>query len=168
MAKDNEQSGGEQPVTPGNKTKVRLGEIVVSRSLCRRQPEELTEDKLAVLMTSLREEGLQVPIMFFVEQGHKIVVDGHRRVQACWHLAMQGVPGFSVGMMLDALELTEEEAFARFGTIKITLDRQKLLHLVKELAKAGVQPERAARALGLSLVKYQCLLAHANDRASDS
>jgi ParB-like chromosome segregation protein Spo0J len=143
--------------------KARLDEVAFDTDrYCHRDEDALTADNLKTLMDSLVLEGLQVPIEFHVDgEGKKVLVKGHRRVTACRLLADKNTPGFSRDMEVDAIQVqnaTVEDLLIRSvadNEVRLNLSRIGRIKVAKKLYDAGVQTERAARALGISPKSYE-------------
>jgi ParB-like chromosome segregation protein Spo0J len=84
---------------------------------CHREAGVFEEKNLEALMNSLTAEGLQVPIEGYVDkEGYFVVIKGHRRVKALLLLAAKNIPGFTVDMDVEAIELgnyTPEDLMVR-------------------------------------------------------
>jgi ParB-like chromosome segregation protein Spo0J len=145
------------------RTKVHLNELVIDpERFCHRKKEALTEANLKELMDSLVLEGLQVPIEYYVHgPGRKVLIKGHRRISACQILAGKNTPGFTADMELEAIEVqgaSTEDLLIRSvadNEIRRNLDRVDRIKVARKLSAAGVQNERAAKALGISVKSYE-------------
>jgi ParB-like chromosome segregation protein Spo0J len=127
-----------------------------------RETEDLGEKRLEGLLKSLTLEGLLVPVEFSADQkGRKVVINGHRRVAACRILAARNVPGFNDSMELEALEVrnaTPQDLLVRSvadNEVRLSLDRVGRIRVARKLHDAGVQVDRAAFALGVSVKTYE-------------
>lgn len=139
--------------------KVRLSDFVVNRSRYSfRGDDEFKPTRLNPLKTSITTEGLQVPLEFYRDgQGRPVLIKGHRRAEALKQLAAENVPGFTADMEVDALEVvnaTPEEHVLR--SLLDNLNREDLsaaarMRAAKVLHDNGIDPGRAAAALGISM-----------------
>ena len=145
------------------RTRVHLNDLVMDTDrFCHRKAATLNEEGLKDLMDSLVLEGLQVPVEYFSDtRGRKVLVKGHRRVTACKLLAGRNTPGFKEDMDVEAIEVqgaTPEDLLIRSvadNEIRLNLDRVSRIQVARKLADAGVQNERAARAMGISVKSYE-------------
>jgi ParB-like chromosome segregation protein Spo0J len=145
------------------RTRVRLSDLTFDTDrYCHRAEEALKEENLEDLLKSLTLEGLQVPVEYFsAPGGRKVVTKGHRRVTACRILAARNTPGFTEDMEVEAIEVlgaTPQDLLVRSvadNEVRLNLDRVGRIKVAKKLYDAGVQLERAARALGVSPKTYE-------------
>jgi hypothetical protein len=143
---------------------LRLGQIVLRPDLyCHRPAEELTEDRLASLMESIRtEKGIQVPVeVAYGPDGLPVLTRGYRRISAARLLADQRVAGFSLDMPVPAVVvrgLSDQDLLVRS-----VLDNENRkshgpvdrLVVARRFYEAGIQSARAASALGVAEKTYQ-------------
>jgi ParB-like chromosome segregation protein Spo0J len=145
------------------RTKVRLDELKFDLArYCHRDEEALKEENLAPLMQSLILEGQLVPIEFFTNaEGEKELLGGHRRVTALRTLADKNVPRFTRDMEVEAnevLDATPQDLLVLSiadNAVRQDLGRDERIRVSKKLHDAGVQVERAARAMGVSVKTYE-------------
>jgi ParB-like chromosome segregation protein Spo0J len=144
------------------RTTVRLDKITFDTDrYCHRDPEALGYESLQSLMDSLTLEGLQVPIEVFIdENGNIVLLKGHRRVYAHLGLADKNAPGFTRDMEIEAIEVadaTPVDLLVRSvsdNEVRLSLTRVDRIRVTKKLHDAGVQVERAARAMNISTKTY--------------
>jgi ParB-like chromosome segregation protein Spo0J len=167
MAKDSKKKEPEilkrATSAESRRTRVRLSELKLdTERYCHRHPDALLEKNLEDLLNSLTLEGLQVPVEYFqAPEGRKVVTKGHRRVTACRILAGRNTPGFTEDMEIEAIEVvgaTPQDLLIRSvadNQVRLNLDRVGRIRVAKKLYDAGVQVERAARALVVSPKTYE-------------
>jgi len=145
-------------------TKVPLDEFVlITEDFCHRNADELTDpDKLRPLMDSLVAEGLQIPIEFARDAaGRPVPTKGHRRVTCLRLLARANTPGFTATMSVDAIEVsgaTHQDLVVRSildNVNRLSYSQVERFRAAKKLHEAGVNPQRAADALGVTIKTYK-------------
>ena len=145
------------------RTNVRLSDLKKDTDRYFHRPSAALEEKdLDSLLKSLTLEGLQVPVEFFRDGvGTAYLTKGHRRVAACRILAGRNTPGFTEDMEVEAIEVlgaTPQDLLVRSvadNEVRLNLDRVGRIRVAKKLHDAGVEVERAARALAVSIKTYE-------------
>jgi len=141
---------------------VPLNELtLLPEKYCHREPEELKPEALQLLCDSLVLEGLRVPPVFFTNaQGQKIVTCGYRRVIGLRTLAERNQPGFSLTMLIEAIEVVGATRLDHLvQSLSDNYNRSnpsptRRLHAVKALHDEGAEVRLAARTLGVSDATY--------------
>lgn len=144
-------------------TKVKLSELKLQpERYSHRKPEDLDAAQLEDLKKSLRLEGLQTPIEYYVDaEGNKIVTKGHRRVTALRQLAGDNLANFSFHMNVEAIEVSNATAHDLLvrsiadNCQRLDLDQNERMRAAKLLWDERVPKERAAYALGISPKQYE-------------
>jgi ParB-like chromosome segregation protein Spo0J len=144
-------------------TRVRLSELVLQpERYSHRRKIEFSSARLKALKDSIVSEGLQVPIEFYRDaKGRLVVLKGHRRVTALRLLAADNTPGFTPDMEIDALEVingTADDYLLRSvldNTNRQSLSRTERMRAARVLNDNGIEPTRAAFALGISVKQYE-------------
>ena len=169
MAEERKQSeiASRQTNATTRRIKVRLDKIKVNLDrYCHRDRAELSEESLQGMCESLvRENGIQVPIEVYIDPhgppDESELIKGHRRVFGSRYNAAKNVPGFKPDMELDALEVVESTPVDRLirsiadNEVRLNLDKIGRIRVVKKLFDAGVQDERAACAMNISVSTYR-------------